>query len=244
MKIRDILKYNDSDLNEILKFILNLDLLKNLDYALSIKEERKYKLLKKRLDKKEPVEYITKKVYFHKYEFFVNKNVLIPRQDTQSILPYLLKYNSVLDIGTGSGAVGISTKKENPNISVTLSDISERALYVAKKNAKGLDIKIVKSDLTKNINIKNFECIFANLPYIKDIDKLPDSVKLYEPFIALYGGSNGIVLIKKLIKELKDKKWIGDLYLELDPFQIKYISCNKEIIKDQYKIDRFIKIKF
>lgn len=245
MKVIDILRKNNPDLNEILKNTLKKDIFQNSDQVLTKKEYNKYIYLKNKYIKKMPIEYIVKKAYFDKYEFFVNKNVLIPRIETSDILQYLNKYKNILDIGTGSGIVGISLKKNNPQLKITLSDISKKAIYVAKKNKGLLDIKIIQSDLISNIkNIDQFDCIFANLPYISNMKNLPYSVKNYEPAIALDGGENGIYLILKLIQEITETSWKGDLYLELDPNQIKYIKNQKEIIKDRFNKDRFIKIRF
>jgi release factor glutamine methyltransferase len=247
MKVIDILRKNDSNINEILKYILDIDIFKNFDYTLNNKEKNKFLYLKKKYDNSIPIEYIVKKAYFDKYTFFVNKNVLIPRIETSDILAYLSseKYKNILDLATGSGAVGISIKKINPKIKVTLSDISLKALHVADINRNDLDIDIIHSDLIANIeNILSFDCIFANLPYIKDMDSLPSSVKDYEPKIALFGGINGVEIILRLINELEKIKWRGDLYLELDPAEIKYIKKEKEIIKDRFNKNRFIKIKF
>ena len=150
-----------------------------------------------------------------------------------------------MDLATGSGVVGISIKKNNPNIKITISDISFKALSVASINKEHLDIDIIHSDLIDNIdNILSFDCIFANLPYIKDVDSLEISVKNYEPFIALFGGKDGVELILRLIDELEKKSWIGDLYLEIDPSRIKYIKKEKQIIKDRFNKNRFIKIIF
>lgn len=246
MKIEDILRTNNQDLIRLVKYVTKKDPFKNTKYKINKKEIKRIEILKKRIDKNEPIEYIVKKAYFSKYEFIVNKNTLIPRVETQIILEYLKNYKNILDLGCGSGAVGISIKRNYPKINVTLSDISEKALYIARKNAKNLDIKIIKSDLLKNIkNIDSYDCIFANLPYIKDFESLPDSVKLYEPKIALIGGGkNGIKKIETLINQIEQRKWKGDLYLELDPFQIKYIKNEKFIIKDQYGKNRFIKVIF
>ena len=247
MKVIDILRYNNQNFNEILEYILEIDIFKNSDYILSNKEKRRFLYLKKKYENNTPIEYIVKKAYFDKYIFTVNKNVLIPRIETSDILPYLYsgEYKNILDLATGSGVVGISVKKNNPNINVTLSDISYKALSIASINKRGLDIEIVQSDLIDNIKeFFLFDCIFANLPYIKDIDSLPLSVKEYEPRIALFGGKNGVEIILKLITQLEKKQWIGDLYLELDPNQIRYIKKEKEIIKDRFNKNRFIKITF
>ena len=243
MKIIDIFKLQNKEKIEIAKEIFK-DAYANANYTLKPSERKKINTYFKRLDKKEPIEYILKKANFYGRTFFVNKNVLIPRVETESIIPYLLKFDSVIDIGTGSGAVGITIKKENPDINVLITDISTKSIYVAKKNAKGMDIKIIHTDLTNKIPINEYKCIFANLPYISNMDTLDESVKNYEPFIALYGGLNGIEIILRLIQELHTKKWNGTLLLEMDPQQISLIKENKTIIKDQFGYNRFIQIDY
>ncbi len=243
MKIIDIFKLQNKDKIEIAKSVFK-DVYTNANYTLKPSERKKIKAYFKRLDKKEPVEYILKKANFYGRTFFINKNVLIPRVETENIIPHLIKFDSVIDIGTGSGAVGITVKKENQSINVLISDISIKAIYIARKNAQGMDIKIIHTDLTDKIPINEYKCIFANLPYISDMNALEESVKNYEPHIALDGGLDGIEIILRLIKELHTKKWKGTLLLEMDPQQIAIIKEKKEIIKDQFGYNRFIKINY
>ncbi|MCL4392812.1 peptide chain release factor N(5)-glutamine methyltransferase [Patescibacteria group bacterium] len=245
MKIKEILKTNNNDLIELLKYVLKKENIYSIkEDKLTLGEKELFKKLKKKLLNNMPIEYITKKAYFYKSEFMVNRDVLIPRTETETIIPYLLQYKNLIDIGCGSGAVGISIKKENPNINVVLSDISKKALNIAKINIGNLDIKLIQSDLTSKINLENTDCIFANLPYIKDKELLPQSVFKYEPHIALFGGKDGLFYIKNLILELHNKKWRGSLFLEMDDVQIKKINIKKTIIKDQFGFNRFIKIDY
>lgn len=243
MKIIDIFKLQNKEKIEIAKEIFK-DAYANANYTLKPSERKKINTYFKRLDKKEPIEYILKKANFYGRTLFVNKNVLIPRVETESIIPYLLKFDSVIDIGTGSGAVGVTIKKEIPDINVLISDISLKAIYVAKKNVQGMDIKIIRTDLTNKIPINEYKCIFANLPYISNMDSLGMSVKDYEPHIALDGGKDGIEIILRLIQELYTKKWKGTLLLEMDPQQISLIKEKKKIIKDQFGYNRFVQIDY
>jgi release factor glutamine methyltransferase len=243
VKIIDIFKLQNKEKIEIAKEIFK-DAYANANYTLKPSERKKINTYFKRLDKKEPIEYILKKANFYGRTLFVNKNVLIPRVETESIIPYLLKFDSVIDIGTGSGAVGVTIKKEIPDINVLISDISLKAIYVAKKNVQGMDIKIIRTDLTNKIPINEYKCIFANLPYISNMDSLDMSVKDYEPHIALDGGKDGIEIILRLIQELYTKKWKGTLLLEMDPQQISLIKEKKKIIKDQFGYNRFVQIDY
>ncbi|MHB8443444.1 MAG: HemK/PrmC family methyltransferase [Patescibacteria group bacterium] len=246
IKVIDILKQNNVEYKSLLESIIKNEKIHNPEYTLSKLEERKYLDLKKRLDNEEPIEYILNSAYFENQIFYVDNNVLIPRKETETIIPYLSLYKSVLDLGCGSGAVGITLKRKYININVTMSDISQNAIKIAYKNLGDLEIPIIQSDLIFNIDVSKFDCIFANLPYI-DInkkEKIAKSVYLYEPHIALFTKSKGLYLINKLIKDLNNKNFSGVLFLELDPWQIKYIKKRKEIIKDQFGQNRFIKIKY
>ena len=245
MRIKDILKTNDIYLIDLLKYTLkNKNIYTNTQYLLTEKEKNRLLKYRKRLKNDTPIEYIIKKTHFYKSDFIVTKDVLIPRVESESIIPHLLKYKNILDLGCGCGALGISVKKENHNIQVTLSDISKRALKIAEKNIGKLDITLIQSNLLSKINTTNMDCIIANLPYIKDNTDLPKSVIKYEPKIALFGGKDGLFYIKELIKELHKKQWIGDLFLEMDTAQIKEIQIKKRIIKDSFGYKRFIKIHY
>ncbi len=246
LKVVDVLKSNNRDHKVLLESIIKDKKIQELDYVLSTSEEKKYLNLKSRIDNGEPIEYILNIAYFRNQIFYVNNNVLIPRKETETIIPYLSLYKSVLDLGCGSGTVGITLKREYININVTMSDISTNAIKIAHKNLGNLKIPIIQSDLLLNIDVSKFDCIFANLPYI-DInkkDKIAKSVYMYEPHIALFTEAKGLYLINKLIKDLNENKFVGTLFLELDPWQIKYIDKDKEIIQDQFGQNRFIKIEY
>ena len=183
--------------------------------------------LVERRKKGEPIAYILKKKDFWKSTFYVDKNVLIPRPDTEILIEEILcNYRkkqklSILDIGTGSGCIIISILKERQNFKGTAIDISKSAINVAKYNAKihQLEnrIKFYKTCVDKFFKGK-YDLIISNPPYIDRcrLNSLDDDVKNYEPDDALNGGPDGFSKIKKVIKRSsKLIKIKGKLILEI-----------------------------
>lgn len=164
--------------------------------------------VKKRL-KGMPIQKIFGRAYFFGYTFKVNKNVLCPRPETELLVEETLKFvkdsSNVLDLCTGSGAIAVSVAK-NSNAKVFASDISKKALKVAKFNAKNLNsnVKFIKSDMFNNITQK-FDIIVSNPPYIKtaDINNLDTEVKKYDPVISLDGGDDGLDFYKQIATQSK-----------------------------------------
>ena len=166
----------------------------------------------KRLNNGEPVQYIVGNVDFYKYNFIVNKNVLIPRFETEELVlntinfikEYFNEPIKVLDIGTGSGAIAISIKKEVDG-EVTATDISKEALEVAKENAKrnNVDINFVNTNIYDGINEK-FDVVISNPPYIRYDEEIDEIVKNNEPHIALYADNNGLYFYEEILKNIKD----------------------------------------
>ncbi len=194
----------------------------------------------------EPVEYIIGKKEFFSINIKVNKNVLIPRPETEILVEKavnVIKKNSlkkVIDIGTGSGVIAISIKKEVQDIKVIATDISLDALKVAKENSKNLNINFICCDLFNGVKGK-FDLIISNPPYIKtrDLEKLPEEVKSFEPINALDGGEDGLKYYKKIVIE-------GKNYLSKNGFiifEIGYISVVKKIEKI-FAENNFCDIKF
>lgn len=186
-----------------------------------------------------PIEYVTGVAEFCGLEFAVNPAVLIPRVETEGLVEIALECISeklltvtelkVMDVGTGSGAVIISLAKHLEQTSLSTdffaSDISTDAIKVAKKNATKLTnvpISFHQSNLLEQCSDR-FDVITANLPYIPSeaVKKLDPSVVNYEPLIALDGGADGFVLIKKLLQTVsKYLKPQGSVILELDTSHI------------------------
>ena len=194
-----------------------------------IKEQNlKYfkKLVNERATKK-PIAYLLKKKSFWNSEFYVNKNTLIPRPDTEIILEQVLKftknknYLNILDIGVGSGCILLSILKERKNFYGTGIDISRNSLEICKMNAKKLlldrRVKFFKSDVDK-FAIGKYDLIVSNPPYIKtsDLKYLESDVIKFEPKLALDGGLDGLSVIRKVIKKSSELlKKNGKFILEI-----------------------------
>lgn len=176
----------------------------------------------KRLDNGEPVQYIVGNVDFYGYELIVNKNVLIPRRETEELVENVIKLSqefispTIIDVATGSGAIAISLSKKL-NTHIYASDISEKALEVAKLNSKNNNsfVTFFKGDMLKPFienNIK-VDIIVSNPPYIKEDEKIEDIVKNNEPNIALYAKNDGLEFYESILKDaklvLKDKYLIA-----------------------------------
>ena len=163
-----------------------------------------------------PIEYILGYTYFYGNKIKVNNNVLIPRDETEELVEKALGFikdgDKVLDLCTGSGAIAISLKKEKKNIEVTASDISFKALEVAKNNAKEneCDIEFVEGDLLYPFIMSNrkFDVIVCNPPYVSNDFEINNIVK-HEPSLALFADNNGLenyeIIIKNLTKVLNEK---------------------------------------
>lgn len=174
-----------------------------------------------------PLEHITHQKEFMKLNFFVDENVLIPRQDTEILVEEVIKIaqkinaKKILDLCTGSGAIAVSLAKYLPETEITAIDISNEALKIAKKNAINNQVEnqitFISSDMFTNLNDEKFDIIVSNPPYIKRnvIDTLDEEVKK-EPHIALDGGEDGLYFYKKIIKEsYQYLKYGGYLCLEI-----------------------------
>ncbi len=213
--------------------------------------------LKRRI-KGEPCAYITGETEFMSLPFKVNRNVLIPRQDTENLVEFLINSakggEEILDLCTGSGCIGISLKKYIKNSSVTTVDISEDALSLVKENRKlnNAEITIVKDDVLNPVyEYKEYDILVSNPPYIEKevIKTLEKQVKDFEPVLALDGGEDGLVFYRKIAKDFK--KYIkedGRIAFEIGFNQgdaVKKILDengykNTEIIKDYNENDRIV----
>lgn len=206
-----------------------------------------------------PLQYIIGEQEFMGFRFKVNSNVLIPRQDTETLVEQVLKIvkpgMKVLDLCTGSGCVLISVLKNAPELTGMGSDISKTALLVAKENAKlhEVDAEWVRSDLFDNIT-ETFDVIMANPPYIPtgEILSLMPEVRDFEPENALDGGADGLDFYRKIAGQVKDYLNPGGyVYMEIGYDQGEAVSelmrnagfTEVEVIKDLARNDRVVKGK-
>lgn len=214
----------------------------------------------KRLEAGEPVQYIVGDVDFYGNIIKVNKNVLIPRRETEELVEKTIEYIkklfpnqniSMLDIGTGSGCIPITLKKHFPNSNISAVDISEDALKVAVDNSlsNNVNINFIQSNLFENVSGK-YHCIISNPPYIKEDEEIMDIVKNNEPHLALYAPNEGLYFYEEILKEankyLEDKFIIAFEIGETQGEDIlaiagKYFPTSKLLLeKDLQHLDRFV----
>lgn len=242
------MKYRVSDIEYLKKYIKD----NNLDDIF-------YNNCLKELEKGRPIQYIIGEVNFYGYDFKVNENVLIPRFETELLVDktikkinklFMNKHVDILDLGTGSGCIAISLKKEI-NSSVDAVDISKEALEVAKHNAKNnnVDINFINRDMCKYVE-KRYDVIISNPPYIAYDEEIMDIVKDNEPHKALYADNNGLYFYEKIIENIP--KITKDKYLicfeigytqstaVVDMAKNKLGDINISVEKDYANLDRFV----
>ena len=175
----------------------------------------KYKNLKrvvKKIEKDYPVQYLIGNVDFYGYKINVNKNVLIPRFETETLVEKTIKYieklkltkGSLIDLGTGSGCISIVLKKELEDLNISSLDISRKALRVAKKNAKlnRADITFIHHNLFKFNPVNKYDILISNPPYVKESDEVSKNIK-YEPKKAIYANDSGLEYYKHILSTCK-----------------------------------------
>lgn len=227
------------------------------------KQARLDALLKRRLND-EPLAYILGTEPFYGRDFIVDKRVLIPRPETEDLVDEALKIPAQLyvDIGTGSGAMAVTLAAESPRSKVFASDVSAKALAVAKMNAKKFAPKrvtffhgaLLHTKLINAIRNARTQIVFvANLPYLPPADKkiMQKSVTKYEPANALFAKDDGMELNKKLLKQIAKQNLHGTVLAEFDPPQSKKLlafakslfpGAEHSIIRDRCGRERILKI--
>ena len=276
MTLEELLKQGEKDLQAagieeadldswyLLEYVFDID---KVYYLLHKKEEievhkkNAYEDVIKKRARRIPLQHITNRQEFMGHSFYVNENVLIPRQDTEILVECIIsdwkenmnkKAMSILDVCTGSGCIIISLAKELQLEKAAAVDISKAALEVAKKNCEQLEVlvELKQSDLFENVT-EQYDVIVSNPPYIesKEIAKLMPEVKDHEPIVALDGKEDGLYFYKKIIAEsthhLKDG---GSLYFEIgynQGLEVKQMMeaagfLNVTVEKDLAGLDRIV----
>ena len=189
-----------------------LELLNYLDYQVDEKTTKLYKEAVKALEEGKPLQYVIGYVNFYGNQFIVNENVLIPRYETEELVEKTINFSKkfftkpvdIIDLGTGTGAIGLTLEKKLSTNSVDLVDISEKALEVTHQNCVKLNSKanLIHSDMFENVD-KKYDIIISNTPYIKTTEEIEAIVKNNEPSIALYAGEDGLDCYRKILKSIK-----------------------------------------
>ena len=211
---------------------------------LTLRQEVNYFKAIKKLCQGIPIQHITNRQEFMKMTFYVDENVLIPRQDTEILVEEVVKIakkinaKKILDLCTGSGAIAISLAKYIDKSNITAVDISSKALNVAKLNAKNNEVEdritFVESDLFKNLKKEKYDIIVSNPPYIKkEVLKKLDKEVQKEPKLALDGGYDGLDFYRKIIKNADEYlKFNGYLCFEIGYDQKEDVE---NLLKEQEK---------
>ncbi|GBG97277.1 peptide chain release factor N(5)-glutamine methyltransferase [Lactococcus termiticola] len=238
-----------------------LDWLNLMREEISEEDETTLKAIADRLAKDEPPQYIIGWEDFAGLRFKVDERVLIPRPETEELVQMILEENphqealSVLDIGTGSGAIAISLAKACPSWKLTASDLSESALELAGENAKAnqVQLELVCSDVLDDI-AGSFDLIISNPPYISpdDRDEVDASVQKFEPDSALYAENDGYAIYEKIAQQAPQHlDEAGRLYMEIGYkqgerlkaiFETAFPEKEVSVIKDSFGKDRMLKV--
>ena len=220
MTIEDCLVYGKSHCHSdhakiLLAELINKNPLELLNCLNEEVDSDKVEIFKKEilaLQEGKPLQYVIGSVNFYGNKFLIDERVLIPRFETEELventIQYVEKYFKdpvdIIDLGCGSGVIGLTLEKKLSTSSVDLVDISKEALEVTRKNCELLKSKanIIESDFFQNIH-KQYDVIISNPPYIKTEEEIEEIVKNNEPHLALYAGSDGLDCYKKILENIK-----------------------------------------
>lgn len=221
MTIEELLVFGKSHCHSdhakiLLAELLNKNPLELLNFLEEQVDDDKVDLYKKEvlaLEEGKPIQYVLGNVNFYGNKFYINENVLIPRFETEELVEntinYINKYFNhpvdIIDLGCGSGVIGLTLEKKVSTKTVDLVDISPLALEVTTKNKDLLksNANIIESDFFTNISNK-YDVIISNPPYISINEEIEEIVEKNEPHLALYAGEEGLDCYKKILENIKD----------------------------------------
>ena len=267
--------YNNDELNNIIDLVLEhitglprMEQVKSKVAYLTCTQLEDIDSITDRLKRNEPVQYVLGEAWFYGMKFKVNKNVLIPRPETEELVEWVVKDNiqqsmlnvqcSIIDIGTGSGCIPITLKKKLPNVDVSAIDVCSEALFTATENAIALEAEVNFTlldflDEEKWKELGQYDIIVSNPPYVKQSEKeaMHERVKEFEPHLALFVPDNDAL---RFYKKLADFSWLhlkdqGSLFVEInEALGESVISLFKEkgfatieLTKDMQGKDRMVK---
>ena len=266
------------DVNEIESFFFilieyfhnlkRIDLALNPDFEISDEEVLKWEAIISDLKTEKPIQYSIGETWFYDSKFYVNEHTLIPRPETEELVDWIIQTHkskdkieklAILDIGTGTGCIPISLKKNIPQAEVFAIDVSEEALKIAHKNAETNQVQInfiLQNILeTKDLN-QNFDVIVSNPPYVRNLEKqeIKKNVLEFEPHLALFVEDTDALLFYRKIAQLALKNLTanGLLFFEINQYlgkeTVELLETlgfkNVELKKDIYGNDRMIKCTF
>jgi release factor glutamine methyltransferase len=252
-------------LTEYLHNLKRVDVILNPNFEISETDYQKWEVIVLELKTEKPIQYITGEAWFYGLRFEVNENTLIPRPETEELVEWIIEsqqdYKSkkqleVLDIGTGTGCIPISLKKNIPNANVSAIDVSEKAIEVAKRNANSNEaaISFILKNILETENLEQqYDVIVSNPPYVRNLEKeeISKNVLAYEPHLALFVEDNDALLFYRKIAQLAKESLTknGQLFFEINQYLGKETVLlleqlgfqNIELKKDFKGNDRMIK---
>lgn len=248
-----------------MEFVLNyskVDVVLNGNESVLVENQQEIDEVFNRLQDNEPIQYITQQANFFGYDFKVSPATLIPRPETEELVDWVLnemkkqpqKNWRVLDIGTGTGCIPITIKKEFPLAEVFAMDISTEALNIAKQNAENLNASVtfIEQNILSTKQLDSYDIIISNPPYVRNLEKaeISENVLQHEPHLALFVDDNDPLIFYRKITQLAQKSLTenGLLFFEINQYlgnemheMVSEYFKTIELKKDFIQNDRMMK---
>lgn len=227
-------------LTEFLHNLKRIDVSLHPDFEITESYFKKWQTIISELKTEKPIQYITGEAWFYGLRFEVNENTLIPRPETEELVEWIVESQkskvenlniqksnnlTILDIGTGSGCISITLKKEIPNAQVSAIDISEKALEIARKNASDnqVEVNFIHRNILETESLdEKYDVIVSNPPYVRNLEKqeIKRNVLDYEPHLALFVDDSDALLFYRKIAQLALKSLApnGKLFFEINQY--------------------------